>query len=415
MSEGSEASRFPREFPGVHWYDNAEEDAALRVIRSHSPFRYYGAGTLGEADALERDFAALLGRRYAQAVSSCTNGLAASMAAMAIGPGHEVLVPGFMWVATISAIVRAGAIPVLVEIDDSYNMDPADLARKITPRSRLVVPVHMCGVPCDMPAILEIARRHGLYVLEDCAQANGASRFGRAAGTFGDMAAFSFQANKNITAGEGGMVVTDDEKLYLRLNAAHDVGSPWAKGLPAQESEHALWGFGARMSEVAAAIVRVQLKKLDTIVAHMRTSKYRLLDALAGLKGLSWQRVDDPAGDSGPFVIVRFGSPAVAAAFANQCHARKLIATHLPEYGLHVYYNIRALVDHCSNSHDGFPWTHPANAGLVREYGRGSLPRTDELLEHSVVLPVPSILTPEQEDEYVAMLREAYKAAGGES
>jgi len=403
--------KFPREFPGVHYYGPEEEAAVLRVIRERSPFRYYGANFLAEADTLEREFAKLLGRKYAQAVSSCTNALGCSMAAFAVGPGQEVLVPGFFWVATVGAIVRAGAIPVLVEIDDSFTMDPADLEEKITPKSKLINPVHMCGVPSNMPAIMDVAQRHGIPVLEDCAQANGAKLNGKRMGTFGEMAVFSFQMNKNITAGEGGMIVTDDERLFLRANAAHDLGVPWVGGMPVQDSEHALWGAGARMSEIGAAVVRAQLPKLDTIVGSMRASKYRIKAALSDLKGITWRRVDDPAGDSGPFIIATFSDPATAKRFAQECGKVGLPCSHLPDYGLHVYYNVKALVEHRSNAADGWPWTHPANVPLVRNYARGALPKTDALLARGVSLPVPSRLTPEQEKEYIAAFRQAYEAA----
>lgn len=408
----SKPAKFPREFPGVHYYGTEEEEAVLRVVRQRSPFRYYGANFLAEADTLEKEFAGRLGRKYAQATSSATNALYASMAAFGIGPGCEVLVPGFFWVATVSAIVRAGAIPVLVEIDDSFTMDPVDLERKITPYSRLILPVHMCGVLSNMPAIMDIARKHGLPVLEDCAQANGATLDGKAAGTFGDAAVFSFQMNKNITAGEGGIAVTDDERLYLRLNAAHDIGVPWAKGVPAQESEYCLWGAGARMSEIGAAIVRVQLGKLDTIVGHMRASNLRIREALADLLNLGFRRVDDPRGDSGPFLVAVLADAGAAAALAREAIGRGLSCAHLPNYGLHIYYNVRALVNRCSNSADGFPWTHPANVPLAREYGRGELPRTDALLDRGVVFPVASNLSVEQEDQFVATFREAFRAAG---
>ena len=411
MDKSKKGSQFPREFPGVHYYDLEEEQAALRVIRQRSPFRYYGANFLAEVESLEKEFAQRLGRSYAQAVSSCTQGLTAAMAALRIGPGQEVLVPGFFWVATVSAIVRAGAIPVLVEIDDSFTMAPADLAAKITPKSRLILPVHMCGVPASMPDIMDIAAKHGIPVLEDCAQANGAQLHGKPVGSFGEMAVFSFQMNKNITAGEGGMVVTDDDRLYGRVNAAHDLGVPWFKGLPVLDSEHILWGAGARMSEITAAIIRAQLRKLDTIVNHMRSSKYRIQTALSDMAHSRWRRVDDPAGDSGPFIIAIFESPRPARRFAGECTDRGLTAFHLPGYGLHVYYNVRALVDRSSNSPDGFPWTHPTNVPLVRDYRRGALPQTDELLDRSVVLPVPSRLTPDQENEYIAVFREARRAA----
>lgn len=412
MTEPHDRVEFPREFPGVHFYGQEEQDAVLRVIRRRSLFRYYGANVLGEADALEREFAARLGRRFAQAASSCTNALASAMAALRVGPGQEVLLPGFFWISTVAAVVRAGAVPVLVEIDDSFNMDPDDLACKITPQSRLILPVHMCGVPCDMPAILDVARRHGIPVIEDCAQALGATLGGRAVGTFGDVAVFSFQVNKNITAGEGGIALTDDETLRVRLNAAHDIGVPWSQGRPVQDSEHAMWGVGARISEIGAAIVRAQLPKLDAIIAHMHASKYRIAGALADVRGVRWRRIDDPAGDCGPFLIARFDSPDVARRFASACSQRGLTASYLPEYGLHVYHNVKALVERRSNSPDGYPWTHPANAPLVRSYAKGALPRTDELLARGVALPVPSSLTPELEDAFVAVFRDACREAG---
>ncbi len=430
MTDSSKRVNFSREFPGVHYYGQEEEEAVLRVVRQRSPFRYYGASFQAEADSLEKEFAARLHRRYAQAVSSCTNGLTAAMAAFGIGPGQEVLMPGFFWVATVAAVVRAGGVPVLVEIDDSFNMDPEDLARKITPHSRLIIPVHMAGVPCQMPAIMEVASGHGIPVLEDCAQANGATLHGKPVGTFGQMAVFSFQMNKNITAGEGGILVTDDERLYWRANAAHDVGVPWSGGSPLASSEHALWGAGARMSELAAAVVRAQLHKLDAITAHMRASKHRIKAAL-GEKGVRhllperpegcfaqkvpdpffWRRIEDPAGDSGPFIIAIVPSSDAAGRFAGLAAARGLNCTRLSEYGLHVYHNIRALVEKRSNSPDGFPWTHPANIPLTRDYQRGALPRTDQLLARSVILPVPSNLSPDQEGEYISVFREAYADA----
>ena len=148
------------------------------------------------------------------------------MTALGIGPGCEVILPAFFWVSTAGAVVGANAIPVLCEINESFCMDPEDLARKITPRTKLIVPVHMAGVPCDMKAIMAVANKHGIPVLEDCAQANGGSFDGQKVGTFGAAGIFSLQWNKNATAGEGGLLVTNDAALYERLNAAHDLGVP---------------------------------------------------------------------------------------------------------------------------------------------------------------------------------------------
>ncbi len=401
---------FPREFPGVHYYDSAEEEAAVRVIRHRSPFRYYGASFLAEAEHLEKEFARVVGRKYAQAVCSGTNGLAAALAALEVGPGQEVLIPGFLWVSTVGTVVRAGAIPVLVEVDETFGMDPADLERKITSKSTVVVPVHMCGAPCNITAITEVARKHGVKVLEDCAQANGGSVNGKKVGSFGDMAMFSFQMNKNITAGEGGMVVTDDERLYLRANAAHDLGVPWNDaGGAEQDHDIALWGSGSRMSEIIAAVVRAQLPKLASITGAMRSSKQRIKAAVADIPGMRFRKIIDPAGDTGAFLIVIWETPELAERFATKAGELGLPAAWMPHYGLHVYYNIKALAEKRSNSPDGFPWTHPANADLVRDYGKGALPATDSLLEHSVSLPVPSLMNDALEKSYIGLFR---KAAG---
>jgi 8-amino-3,8-dideoxy-alpha-D-manno-octulosonate transaminase len=404
-----EKVQFPREFPGVHYYGKEEEEAVLRVIRHRSPFRYYGASFLQEAHHLEEEFRTRVGRKYAQALCSGTNALGAALAALEVGPGQEVLIPGFLWVSTVGTVVRAGAIPVLVEIDESFNMSPEDLKRKITKKSTVVVPVHMCGVPANMPAIMEVARKHGLRVLEDCAQTNGGSIGGKAVGTFGDIGMFSFQMNKMITAGEGGLLVTDDETLYLRANAAHDLGVPWAGEMPDDSKGIHLWGAGARMSELAAAVLRAQLTKLDAIAEHSRVSKHRIQDALLDLDGVAWRRVDDPAGECGAFMIAMFEGPDEASGFASRSNGVGLPCTYLPDYGLHVYSNILALVKKSSNSPDGFPWTHPKNTDSEYGYGKGALPETDALLARSVVLPVPSCLSREQEEEFAALFRKAWR------
>ena len=215
---------WPYEFPGAYWLDEQEERAVLDVLQKGSLFRYYGLGEPNFVDALEAAARGFYGVKYALAVNSGTGALIAAMGAMGIGPGCEVILPAFMWVATVGAVVRSNAIPVLCEVDDSLSMDPADLEKKITPRTKLIVPIHMAGAPVDIEAVMAVARKRGIAVLEDCAQCNGGSFGGRKVGSFADMAIFSLQLNKNMTCGEGGLLVTDDEKLYRRASCAHDLG-----------------------------------------------------------------------------------------------------------------------------------------------------------------------------------------------
>ena len=208
--------RLPFEFPGANWYDREEERAAVRVIRAKSPFRYYGPKFGHEVDKLEKKFAKFIGVRHALAVNSGTQALATAMAALGIGPGCEVIVPAYMWIAIVASVARLGAIPVLAEINDSFTLDPNDLEKRITGRTRLIVVVHMSGAPANMPAILKVARRHNIPVLEDCAQCNGGTIKGKKVGSLGTIAIFSLQLNKNMTTGEGGMIVTNSEHLFCR-------------------------------------------------------------------------------------------------------------------------------------------------------------------------------------------------------
>ena len=159
--------------------DEQEDRAIQDVMHNGSMFRYYGLGMPKYVDAYEEAARRHYGSKYALAVNSGTGALMAAMSALEIGPGCEVILPAFLWVATVAAVIHQNAIPVLCEVDDSLCMDPADLERKITPRTKLIVPIHMVGTPCDLEAIMTVANRHGIPVLEDCAQCNG--------GTFADI------------------------------------------------------------------------------------------------------------------------------------------------------------------------------------------------------------------------------------
>jgi 8-amino-3,8-dideoxy-alpha-D-manno-octulosonate transaminase len=214
---------WPAAYPGAHWFDEREDRAVLDVLHRRALFRYYGLKKPKYVRKLEETAREFYGVEYALGVNSGTGALITAMTALHIGPGSEVILPAFFWVATVGAVVQANAIPVLCEVDESFCMDPQDLTRQITPRTKLIVAVHMAGSPCDMKAIMGVANRHGIPVLEDCAQANGGTFRGRKLGTFGKLGMFSLQWNKNATAGEGGLLVTNDPKLYEPVGKRHAV------------------------------------------------------------------------------------------------------------------------------------------------------------------------------------------------
>jgi dTDP-4-amino-4,6-dideoxygalactose transaminase len=400
----------PLEFPGVHYMDEEEVEAAVHVLRDRSPFRYYGVKLRGEVEQFEKEFAAHLGMPYAVAVSSGTGALHTALSALGVGPGQEVIVPAYMWVAVVASVVNLGAIPILADIDETFGINPEDLCRRLTSRTRGIIAVHMSGAPINIKPIAQIARERGLFLLEDCAQANGCRIAGQNVGTFGDMAIFSFQMNKNMTAGEGGCVVTRDLRLYRRAVAVHDLGySRDDQGrLMFDDPDLCLWGRGYRLDELRGAVLRVQLRKMPSIIEHMRASKYRIRRALETLPGVKLRRIVDPAGDTGAFLITTYDSPGTAKQVNDALRAegintypQGLSNIRMTDWGLHLYYNIVSLVKKRSVDKMSFPWDLIENASSEKSYEKGTCPVADSLFERSIIMPIPSCLKPEDEDDII--------------
>lgn len=405
----------PWELPGVHWIGDEEAELVERVIRARSPFRYYGPDLQHMVDTLEAEWRQRFDMPYALGVNSGGQALLIALAAFGVGPGDEVLVPGYMWVSCLSAVVRLGAIPRLVDIDDTFCMSPDDIEAKINARTKAILCVNMSGAPGRIDRIAEIARRRGIYLLEDCAQAAGASLDGRPVGTFGDIGIFSFQLNKNITSGDGGLLMCRDERLYKRCFAIHDLGyARNAQGrLDPSDEAYQLWGVGARMSELSGAMVLAQFRKLDAITGAMRTAKWAIRERLADVKGLAFRDVPDPAGDSGPFLISLYPSSAHRDRFIDALRAEgiqgpagSLACIKMSDWGMHWYFNNPSLVQKRSLSTDGFPWSHPANAFATEiDYGRGLLPGCDDRHDRGALMTVASCLTERDIDDIVTAYR----------
>ena len=401
----------PLEFPGVHHMDDEEIEAAVGVLRDRSPFRYYGVKLRNEVELFEKEFAAHLGVPHAVAVSSGTGALHTALSALGAGPGQEIIVPAYMWVAVAAAVVNHGAIPVVADIDDTFGIDPKKLADRFSPRTRGIIAVHMSGAPIDIVSIAQIARQQELFLLEDCAQANGASIQGQKAGTFGDMAIFSFQMNKNMTAGEGGCVITRDVRLYRRAVACHDLG--YARDddgrLIFDDPDLCVWGRGYRLDELRGAVLRVQLKKLPVIIERMRKSKYRIRQAIEKLPGIKLRRIVDPAGDTGAFLITTYESAEVAKNVNEALRAEGIVTypqgisnvRMAADWGLHLYYNIISLVQKRSVDKGGFPWALHENQGSQVHYEKGTCPAADNLFERSVIMSIPSCLTSQDEEDII--------------
>jgi len=244
-------------FPKWPMYGEEEVGELLEVLREGP----WSAGS-PKIKRFEEEFAAFHGARFGVACTSGSTALFISLKAMGVGPGDEVIIPAYTFLATATAVIDVGAIPVLVDVDsETYNISPECIEEEVTPRTKCVIPVHLAGCPADMDRVLEIAEKHGLRVLEDAAQAHGAEWGGRKAGSMGDCGAFSFYQSKNMTAGEGGIITTNDEELAVIAHSLVNVGRDVRKGW----YEHVRYGWNYRMTAFQAALLRAQLKRLPEL------------------------------------------------------------------------------------------------------------------------------------------------------
>jgi len=250
----------------------------------------------------ETAFAKRMGTQYAQAVSSGTAALKVGLKALGIKRGDEVITQSFTFVATVEAILETGATPIVVDVDETLNICPKSLEAAITDKTKAIIPVHMMGAAADMDAVMEIARQHNLKVFEDTAQACGGSYKGQILGTIGHMGAFSTDAGKTIMTGEGGMVVTADENLFIRARSYHDHGHEYSTTLGRAEEGALLPGFNFRMTELQGAIGLVQLSKLDTILEKQRKNKQLLKNALKDCP-FQFRKIIDADGDIGDALV----------------------------------------------------------------------------------------------------------------
>ena len=305
-------------------YRWGEEDiqAALEVLQSGNLFRYTETS---RTEIFETEFAKSLSAEHALAVHSGTSALIVALAACGVGPGDEVIIPAYTFVATAAAVVWVGAVPVLCEVDDSLTLAPYDVAARVNSRTKAIIAVHMLGAPADLESLQEIAETHEVALIEDCAQACGASYNGKKIGTIGTVGCFSFNQAKTLSCGEGGAVVTNEERIFMRLRMAHDPGSLWRKQTSGYGSDD-FPGLGVRMDEIRAAIMRVQLSRLPEILTNLRRSKITLKSRLSGIKGLQFRTVHDPDGDSATTMTLFLPTVKLAKHFVDSLERRGIYA-----------------------------------------------------------------------------------------
>lgn len=362
-----------------------EANAATKVILSGKLIRFMDRkpGELSECTKFERDFAEKMGGKYALVVTSGTGALICGLAGLGIGPGDEVIVPAYTFMATPVAVLAVGAIPVIAEVDSSLMLDPADVEAKITRRTKAIIPVHMVGLPADLNRIVRVARKHKVKVLEDACQAVGGSYKGRRLGSIGDVGGYSFNYYKNVTCAEGGAVLTDDPAVYERAMIQHDPGTAF-RSHRADLSIAPFTGMSFRMNEILGAILRVQLTRIDGLLGKLREQKAKFVEELADT-GLKFVKNNDPEGDCSTVVAFSFASEERARRYISLLESRGVDASTPIDSDRHVYSNWDPVLAKRGSYHPALnAFRRKENAASKVHYSKDMCPRTLDLLSRAV-------------------------------
>lgn len=357
---------------------------------------------------LEEEFAQYCGVKYALGVTSGSSALKVALTAMDVGPGDEVLVPAFTFLATYEAVLEVGAIPVMCDIDDTLNFDPEEIEKKKTRYTKAVIPVHMCGSAAKIDKIMRIARKNKLMVLEDNAQGCGAGFKGKKLGGFGDMGIFSFDYYKTLTTGEGGMVISNNKKLYLRSEWYSDHGHDHNPKVGRAQEGRTILGFNYRMNELQGAVGLAQLRKLDYIVAEQKKNKAIIKDALARVPGVKFRTLPDPAGDSATFLAFNLPEEKAALKFQKLLADGGLDTTCYKNNKWHYVPNWEHFLAFSTAGSKKYPFKDKANKGRVK-YSRKSIPFAEDILSRTLVMGIAVRMSRERLDAIQKAIENAAK------
>ncbi|MEI7589902.1 MAG: DegT/DnrJ/EryC1/StrS family aminotransferase [Deltaproteobacteria bacterium] len=354
----------------------------------------------------EEEFAKYHNAKYALGVTSGSSALKIALTAMDICPGDEVIVPAFTFIATYEAVLEVGAIPVMADIDESLNLDPQDIIKKITPYTKAVIPVHMCGAGADIANIMELSNKSQLLVLEDNAQACGGSFNGKKLGTFGAMATYSFDYYKTITTGEGGMVITNSKELYDRSDWYHDHGHDHDSTVSRAMEGRTILGFNYRMNELQGALGLAQLRKLDFIIDEQRKNKQAIKAMLAGVSGIKFRKHFDENGDTATFLAFNLSDANKAMAFQKGLAENGVDAVCFKNNKWHYCPNWEHLLKWSTANSRKFPFASNDYRGRV-EYSTRNIPYAEDILGRTLVMGIPVKISEERLSQIKAAIEKA--------
>ncbi len=336
--------------PGFEFFGAEERKELNDVMETGILMRYGFDGPrkgIWKAKELEEAVCQTFGCKHAQLVSSGTAALTAAMAALGIGYGDEVILPSFTFVASFEAIISVGAVPVFVDVDDTLTLAPDAVRNAITPKTKCIMPVHMCGSMADLDALISICAEYKLVLLEDACQSIGGTYKGKMLGTIGDAGTFSFDFVKTITCAEGGVVMTNRGDVFVAADGYSDHGHDH-KGVDRGADLHPFVGYNFRISELHAAVGLAQIKKLDTFLSLQRKNHAALKNILSAIPEISFRRIPDEAGDSCTFLSWFLPTEEMTRAVVEEMKAQGILAGNFYWFDNNWHY-IRKW-DHLKNS-----------------------------------------------------------------
>ena len=326
--------------PGYEFFGKEERKHVNDVLETGILMRYGFDGPrkgIWKAKELEEAICQTFGCKHVQLVSSGTAALTTAMSALGIGYGDEVILPSFTFVASFEAVLSVGAVPVFVDVDDTLTLSPDAVKKAITPKTKCIMPVHMCGSMADMDALQKICKEHKLILLEDACQSIGATYKGKKLGTIGDAGTFSFDFVKTITCAEGGAVMTNREDVYISSDGYSDHGHNH-KGIDRGADLHPFIGYNFRISELHAAVGMAQIKKLDNFLAIQKKNHTTLKNALASIPEITFRRIPDEDGDSCTFLSWFLPTEDAARAVVAEFKAQNILAGNFYWYDNNWHY-----------------------------------------------------------------------------
>ena len=381
--------------PGYEFWGDEERKEVNDVLETGILMRYGFDGPrkgIWKANELEKAVCNTFGTKYAQLTSSGTAALTTAMVALNIGAGDEVIMPTFTFVASFEAILSIGAIPVLVDVDETLTLDPEAVRAAITPRTKCIMPVHMCGSMADLDALKSICEENDLILLEDACQAIGGTYKGKKLGTIGHAGTFSFDFVKTITCGEGGVVMTDNEDVYTKCDGYTDHGHDH-KGADRGADLHPFIGYNFRISELHAAVGLAQIKKLDTFLSIQKKNQYLLKEIMSQVPGITFRTVPDPQGDSCSFLSWFLPTAEITEAVVEEMKAQGILAGNF--YWFKNNWHYISKWDHLKNADTLQGITHDVHLAL-KEYATKSFPASDAVMSRCISTAISLLWTEDQ-------------------